>query len=73
MRTESGVINTARREGNHYFVPSSDGQRTYRVTPISCTCPSFEFRGQPCKHMQAVELLCPPHKPKHFDDPFEGF
>ena len=62
----------AKAENGHYLVPSSDGRRQYRVTPLSCTCPDFEFRGRICKHRQAVSLLCEPRK-EVAGDPFEGF
>jgi len=58
-------------DGQSYLVPSSDGQRKYRVTAISCTCKDHERTGNSCKHMLAVERLCPPAKFQ--GDPFEGF
>ena len=43
-----------------YKVPSQSGNGSYVVntddTPF-CTCPDFERRQQPCKHVYAVELI----------------
>ena len=55
-----------------YIVPSKSGNRFYLVklddTP-SCTCPDFELRRQPCKHIWAVWFVIqreesPKEKPK---------
>ena len=55
-----------------YIVPSKSGNRFYLVklddTP-SCTCPDFELRRQPCKHIWAVQFVIqreesPKEKPK---------
>jgi len=56
------------KDGDSYLVPSSDGKKKYRVTAISCTCPDHERTGNSCKHMLALERLCPPSK--FVDDPF---
>lgn len=56
----AGIAGRARKEGDTYRVLSKDGEREYRVTPDSCTCPARENYPGPCKHMEAVSLLCPP-------------
>src|ERR1035437_4803966 len=51
-----------------WVVPSQSGNGTYKVAPINpkmarfelvdgyaCTCPDFELRSLPCKHILAVE------------------
>jgi hypothetical protein len=61
------IASLAVRQGDRFAVKSSDGSKTYYVTAISCTCPSWQHRGTPCKHMQACSLLCPaavPHVAK---------
>lgn len=42
-----------------WVVPSSTGAGAYavNVTARTCTCPDFETRRKPCKHLLAVELL----------------
>ncbi|HYX71599.1 MAG TPA: transposase, partial [Nitrososphaera sp.] len=47
---------TIKRDGNLWLVPSQSGQGKYRVNPDkqSCSCPDFDFRGEPCKHIFAV-------------------
>ena len=41
----------------YYSVPSqTDPTRRYLVDLRSCTCPDFQRRGGPCKHMAAVRL-----------------
>ncbi len=57
-----------KRNTHGWLVPSQSTNGTYRVSPTSpdfpradrvggyqCTCPDFELRGQPCKHILAVE------------------
>ena len=48
-----------RQKGHLWIVPSQARAGTYVVEPDdhapSCTCPDFEERGQPCKHIFAVE------------------
>src|SRR5579863_7591064 len=52
-----------------WVVPSQTGVGTYRVasahvelqrvdaiSDLTCTCPDFELRGLPCKHVIAVEM-----------------
>src|SRR3954462_13006196 len=43
-----------------WLVPSQTSGSTYRVTigaEPSCTCPDFELRRQPCKHVVAARLV----------------
>jgi hypothetical protein len=43
-----------------YLVPSCSNEHvSYRVTlhPQHCGCPSFTYRGGPCKHILAVQAL----------------
>src|SRR5438046_500464 len=46
------------KSGNLYLVPSQSGKGKYQVDVEAkrCTCPDFDFRHQPCKHILAVEL-----------------
>ena len=41
-----------------YLVPSQSGRGKYKVDPQAktCSCPDFDFRRQPCKHIYAVEV-----------------
>ena len=39
-----------------FGVLSSDGTRHHLVDCQRCTCPDFEHRQQPCKHVLAVRL-----------------
>lgn len=36
------------------FIRTSDVRGYYRTTLTACTCPSFKFRGGPCKHQQLL-------------------
>jgi hypothetical protein len=46
-------------QGRVWLVPSDSGPQNYRVDPDPefphCTCPDFEARQAPCKHIYAVE------------------
>ena len=49
-------------KNGYYLVPSQSGAGSYRVHPKPpnpfiprCTCPDYEERGEPCKHVYAVE------------------
>ncbi len=44
--------------GETYSVPSQSGTSTYCVdlSNGSCTCPDYELRGGPCKHLWAVRI-----------------
>jgi hypothetical protein len=46
------------RKGNLYLVPSQSGKGKYKVDVEAkrCTCPDFDIRQQPCKHIYAVEF-----------------
>jgi len=43
-----------------WIIPSQTGNGTYQVTVFQhhwkCTCPDFELRGIPCKHINAVKI-----------------
>ena len=39
-----------------YCVPSQTGDARYMVDTRECTCPDFQRRQQPCKHVLAVRL-----------------
>jgi transposase/predicted nucleic acid-binding Zn finger protein len=47
------------RQGRLYLVSSQSGRGKYKVDVEKqhCTCPDFDFRRQPCKHMFAVEYV----------------
>lgn len=47
-----------KQKGDLWLVPSCTGTGTYVVDyePATCTCPDFELRQQPCKHVYAVEF-----------------
>jgi len=36
------------------FIKTSSGDGYYRTTLTACTCPSFKFRGSPCKHQKLL-------------------
>ena len=51
-----------RKTTGGYLVPSQSGQGKYAVTDAEaptarCTCPDFELRGEPCKHVWAVRVV----------------
>src|SRR3954454_13576961 len=45
----------------YWVVPSQSGQGRYKVridpAPATCECKDFETRGQPCKHIAAVQAV----------------
>jgi transposase len=45
------------REGRLWLVPSQSGKGKYKVDAEKkqCTCPDYDFRREPCKHLYAVE------------------
>lgn len=49
------------RKGDTWLVPSQSGPKKYTVDPNpqepSCSCPDFEARQLPCKHIYAVEIV----------------
>jgi len=47
------------RQGRLYIVPSQSGKGRYKVDPDKrqCTCPDYDFRREPCKHLFAVEHI----------------
>ena len=50
-----------RKTPKGYIVPSQSGQGKYAVMVSgdkpTCTCPDFESRGEPCKHVWAVQIV----------------
>src|SRR5262249_52851748 len=54
-----------KRKGYTYIVPAQSQPGTYTVTignprakhPKRCTCPDFDLRQLPCKHVYAVEYV----------------
>jgi transposase len=46
------------QSGNLYLVPSQSGKGKYKVNPQeqTCSCPDYDFRRQPCKHLYAVQV-----------------
>jgi transposase len=55
------------QSGNLYLVPSQSGKGKYKVDPKAqtCSCPDFDFRRQPCKHIFAVEVTVRRTKTTH--------
>ncbi len=47
------------RQGRLYIVPSQSGKGRYKVDAEkkNCTCPDYDFRREPCKHLYAVEIV----------------
>jgi hypothetical protein len=49
------------RKGDTWLVPSQSEPKRYTVDPNpqapTCTCPDFEARQLPCKHIFAVEIV----------------
>ena len=41
-----------RLSGEIVLVISNNKDRYYVVTPKACSCPSFTYRGGPCKHQR---------------------
>lgn len=59
---EIAAKGSIRRTPKGYIVPSQSGQGKYAVTDAEtptarCTCPDFELRGEPCKHVWAVRVV----------------
>jgi transposase len=57
---EIAATKKLRQKGDLWLVPSSTGAGTYVVDPTvygpaTCTCPDYELRQTPCKHVYAVE------------------
>lgn len=57
---EIAATKKLQQKGPFWLVPSSTGIGTYVVDPsvygpATCTCPDYELRGGPCKHVFAVE------------------
>src|SRR5712691_13169273 len=53
--------NRIRHTPNGYLVPSQSGWGKYAVIvegpKPKCTCPDFELRNEPCKHIFAVQIV----------------
>jgi transposase len=47
------------QQGETWIVPSQTGDGRYTVRPdaVTCTCPDYERRSLPCKHLFAVEYV----------------
>src|SRR5438067_140424 len=47
------------RKGNLWLVPSQSGRGAYKVDleHERCTCPDYDFRGEKCKHVFAVQFV----------------
>lgn len=43
------------RDSKTAIVESADGENFYSVTLTSCTCPDFQKRGKPCKHIYKLQ------------------
>src|SRR5579863_4348935 len=62
MREQRGLEIAAtkklQQKGDLWLVPSTTGHGTYVVDhePATCTCPDYELRREPCKHVYAVEF-----------------
>jgi len=62
MREQRGLEIAAKKKlqqkGDLWLVPSTTGHGTYIVDyePATCTCPDYELRREPCKHVYAVEF-----------------
>jgi transposase len=52
------VMNLEKRPDGIWSVPSQSKKGSYAVdaTRKSCTCPDFQYRQKPCKHVLAVEF-----------------
>jgi predicted nucleic acid-binding Zn finger protein len=50
-----------KKDGKGWVVPSQSGKGYYNVaqegTGLTCTCPDFQLRGQPCKHVLSVQIV----------------
>ena len=58
---EIAATKQLRQKGDLWIVPSASGNGTYVVDPTeaetSCSCPDYEARSLPCKHLFAVEYI----------------
>lgn len=49
------------KKGDAWLVPSQSSKGSYRVTleenDLRCTCPDFELRALPCKHIYAAAIV----------------
>ncbi len=56
---EIAATKRIRQDGDAWIVPSQNGTARYSVSVAEkrCSCPDFEARGLPCKHLYAVEYV----------------
>src|ERR1700737_237903 len=56
---EIAATKKIKQKGDLWLVPSQGGHGTYVVDPTeaqaTCSCPDYETRREPCKHVFAVE------------------
>src|SRR5258708_6863433 len=66
IRQQRGLVIAAtskitKRDSGTWIVPSQSDKGRYAVTIFKegkyCTCPDFELRQQPCKHVYAVQYV----------------
>jgi uncharacterized Zn finger protein len=57
----TGLVKKTKTNEMLWDVPSQSGPGSYRVdlagTDPTCSCPDFELRSQPCKHIFAVAYI----------------
>ena len=55
----AATMNLTKQADGTWSVPSQAGRGRYAVDPRAkhCTCPDYELRRQPCKHVFAVECV----------------
>ena len=69
QRARAANLNIEKLGKNRVFTeyrvsnPQTKGQYTVTVRGFdtgdnACTCPDFQRRGQPCKHVEAVQIHC---------------
>ena len=56
---ELAATSRIQQQGETWIVPSQTGVGRYTVSPFAqtCTCPDYERRSLPCKHLFAVEYV----------------
>lgn len=57
IASSGGIV----RSGESWLVPSTSSEAVYRVAldgeQLRCTCPDFQRRHQPCKHIIATAIV----------------